>query len=64
MASDEKLGKTMLLPLAEKMAEKFVNENKIDSEAGTDIIDPGLCLLKYLYFNRGSFNEKQVLEVF
>ncbi|KAL9982182.1 hypothetical protein ACROYT_G010993 [Oculina patagonica] len=33
MASDEKLGKTMLFPLAEKMVEKFVNENKIDAEA-------------------------------
>lgn len=26
----------MLLPLAEKMVEKFVNESKIDAEAGTD----------------------------
>ena len=36
MASDKNLGKTMLLPLAEKMVEKFVNESKIDAEAGTD----------------------------
>lgn len=36
MASDTNLGKTMLLPLAEKMVEKFVNESKIDAEAGTD----------------------------
>ena len=37
MASDEKLGKTMLFPLAEKMVEKFVNESKIDAEAGTGL---------------------------
>ena len=36
MATDKTLGKTMLLPLAEKMVEKFVNESKIDAEAGTD----------------------------
>lgn len=36
MVSDKNLGKTMLLPLAEKMVEKFVNESKIDAEAGTD----------------------------
>ncbi|XP_020616340.1 N-alpha-acetyltransferase 25, NatB auxiliary subunit-like isoform X1 [Orbicella faveolata] len=33
VASDKNLGKTMLLPLAEKMVEKFVNESKIDAEA-------------------------------
>lgn len=37
MASDEKLGKNMLFPLAEKMVEKFVNESKIDAEAGTGL---------------------------
>ena len=35
MANDEKLGRTMLFPLAEKMVEKFVNESKIEAEAGT-----------------------------
>ena len=49
MASDEKLGKTMLLPLAEKMAEKFVNENKIDSEAGTGMINP--LFINYIYIS-------------
>lgn len=34
MASEEKLGKTMLFPLAEKMVEKFINEGKIEAEAG------------------------------
>ena len=34
MASEEKLGKTMLFPLAEKMVEKFVNKGKIEAEAG------------------------------
>ena len=34
MASDEKLGKSMLFPLAERMVVKFVNESKIDAEAG------------------------------
>ena len=32
--SDEKLGPTMLLPLAERMTQKYVDENKIDAEAG------------------------------
>ncbi|XP_031561893.1 N-alpha-acetyltransferase 25, NatB auxiliary subunit-like [Actinia tenebrosa] len=31
--NDERLSKTMLLPLAERMIEKFVNEGKIDAEA-------------------------------
>ena len=34
MASEERLGRTMLFPLAEKMVEKFVNEGKIEAEAG------------------------------
>ena len=34
MTSDEKLGKTMLFPLAERMVVKFVNESKIEAEAG------------------------------
>ena len=35
MAADEKLGKTMFFPLAERMVVKFINENKVDAEAGT-----------------------------
>ncbi|KAK2156402.1 hypothetical protein LSH36_214g03025 [Paralvinella palmiformis] len=31
--SDEKLGPTMLLPLAERMTQKYVDDNKIDAEA-------------------------------
>lgn len=34
-SGDEKLAKTMLLPLAERMAVKFVNEDKIEAEAGS-----------------------------
>lgn len=34
MANDEKLGRTMLFPLAERMVVKFVNEDKIEAEAG------------------------------
>ena len=34
MAADEKLGKTMFFPLAERMVVKFINENKVDAEAG------------------------------
>ena len=33
-ANDEKLSKSMLFPLAEKMVAKFVDEGKIDAEAG------------------------------
>ncbi|KAM7443003.1 N-alpha-acetyltransferase 25 [Porites harrisoni] len=33
MAADEKLGKTMFFPLAERMVIKFINENKVDAEA-------------------------------
>ena len=35
MASDEKLGRTMLFPLAERMVVKFINEDKIEAEAGS-----------------------------
>lgn len=31
---DNKLAKTMYLPLAERMASKYVTENKIEAEAG------------------------------
>ena len=34
MASDERLGRTMLFPLAERMVIKFINEDKIEAEAG------------------------------
>lgn len=32
--ADEKLAKQMLLPLAERMTEKFVTDNRIEAEAG------------------------------
>ncbi|KAH0625639.1 hypothetical protein JD844_015229 [Phrynosoma platyrhinos] len=35
-AQDEKLSKTMFLPLAERMVEKMVKEDKIEAEAETD----------------------------
>ena len=34
-SEDEKLAKTMFLPLAERMVEKFIKDNTIDAEAGT-----------------------------
>ena len=42
MAADEKLGKTMFFPLAERMVVKFINENKVDAEAGTVHVLPFL----------------------
>ncbi|KAK2548545.1 N-alpha-acetyltransferase 25 [Acropora cervicornis] len=33
VASDERLGRTMLFPLAERMVIKFINEDKIEAEA-------------------------------
>jgi len=45
MAADEKLGKTMFFPLAERMVVKFINENKVDAEAGTVHVLPFLGLL-------------------
>lgn len=46
MAADEKLGKTMLFPLAERMVVKFINENKVDAEAGTVHVFPLFWLLQ------------------
>ena len=34
MAGNERLGRTMLFPLAERMVIKFINEDKIEAEAG------------------------------
>lgn len=54
MATDEKLGKNMLFPLAERMVIKFVNEGKIEAEAGT-------CNVQYInadvwicFFSKGN----------
>lgn len=33
-SADEKLAKQMLLPLAERMTEKFITDNRIEAEAG------------------------------
>ena len=41
---DKKLAKTMYLPLAERMASKYVAENKIEAEAGRSNQNP------FLYF--------------
>ena len=45
MAADEKLGKTMFFPLAERMVVKFINENKVDAEAGTVHVLPFLGII-------------------
>ena len=51
MAADEKLGKTMFFPLAERMVVKFINENKVDAEAGTVHVLPFLgIIINYLYY--------------
>ena len=33
-SADEKLAKTMFLPLAERMTQKYVTDGKIEAEAG------------------------------
>ena len=33
--AEEKLAKTMFLPLAERMSQKYVTDGKIEAEAGT-----------------------------
>ena len=51
MAADEKLGKTMFFPLAERMVVKFINENKVDAEAGTVHVLPFLgIIINYMYY--------------
>ena len=37
-ASDKKLSQTMFLPLAERMVEKLVREEKIEAEAGKFVL--------------------------
>jgi len=39
-AQDEKLSQTMFLPLAERMVEKMVKEEKIEAEAEVSSRDP------------------------
>ncbi len=36
--ADDKLAQTMFLPLAEKMTLKYVTENKIEAEAGVNVL--------------------------
>lgn len=36
--SDSKLAKTMYLPLAERMTKKYIEEGKIDAEAGKSLL--------------------------
>ena len=56
MATDEKLGKNMLFPLAERMVVKFVNEGKIEAEAGTCNVQYNSTVLMlmsdYVFFPR------------
>lgn len=40
-ADDEKLAQTMFLPLAERMVEKMVKEEKIEAEAEVSVAFPG-----------------------
>lgn len=39
-AQDENLSKTMFLPLAERMVEKMVKEDKIEAEAEVSNLNP------------------------
>lgn len=43
-AQDENLSKTMFLPLAERMVEKMVKEDKIEAEAEVSNLNPALYL--------------------
>ena len=65
MAADEKLGKTMFFPLAERMVVKFINENKVDAEAGTVHVLPFLgIIINYMYYGNSKtryFNKHQQL---
>ena len=52
MATDEKLGKNMLFPLAERMVVKFVNEDKIEAEAGTLLLT--VMLSSDCFYSKGN----------
>lgn len=65
-AQDEKLAQTMFLPLAERMVEKMVKEEKIEAEAEVSKVSawPEGFMLCYLGLYLNTLNTDSVLDVF